>query len=656
MRILKNISSYAALIGLGLMALSSCSNDDIDYSSGTYPDAQPVFFSVQDVVNCPLGVGDDNFLFNVYRASTDVDDTVALQWSGDTEAFNLPTSATFEEGELMAVVEATFDLDNLDAAVPYSLKVEIPGAKDTPYTQSYIDFQITYFPMSEWLRFGYDEALGRDGEGAYTFVNYYQGTEDPVLVEYCYSLVDENQIEYRFQWLIDNDNPDLGWETFLTATSSDGGKTIRVPAQVFAYNNNYGDVYVSDMYTYTGDPTYNDSYFDDVTGTFYLDVVAYVSAGVFGYGYETCVMNGYLDTNDYTVSLTDLGIVSIGENNYELITMRWDAAALVKYTAVETSSLMENDEFNEDLLSELAEKMTDDKVDYSIAQNPGNYSFSFPSKGNYTVVVVGYKEENDGTYTQQSVQYVSFNYETQDPNDGWNQLGYAEYTDTYLSNIYWFEAPTYYVEVQESEDTPGLYRLVDPYGADYPYNDPGDWDESVISYLYIDATNPERVFIPISEQTVDWGDGNLVCYSMADYYVQGGYSPDDVAASGFYGSLKNKVVTFPEGTLLFGVGDQGWYLTNYADQYDEDEDETYETGLFKLDLNTLTQDPFAVKAMKAKAARFVKKAKSGTLHTPAKSLRKSKAARVVHFKSSSVNHGKNAPNMKPISHNPLRWR
>lgn len=644
MRILNKISSCVAIAGLGLLALSSCSNDDINYSSGTYPDAQSVYFSVQDVVSKSVGVGDTNFLFNVYRASTDVDDTVTLQWSGDTELFDLPTTATFENGALMSVVEVTYDVEQMDAAKPYSLKVEIPGGKNTPYTQSYIDFQLTYFPMSEWMRFGYDEALGRDGEGAYTFVNYYGGTEDPVLVEYCYSLVDENQIEYRFQWLIDNDNPDLGWETFLTATSSDGGKTIRVPAQVFAYNANYGDVYVSDMYYYTGDPSYNDSYFDDITGTFYLDLIAYVSDGYFGYGYETCVMNGYLDTNDYTVNLTDLGMVEIGGNNYELISMSWDAAALVRYTAVETSSLMQDGEINEDLLADLAGNMEDGSVDSSIAAQQGNYSFSFDSKGNYTVVVVGYKEENDGTYTQQSLQYVSFDYETTDPNEGWNILGYALYTDGYLGGLYGVEETTYYVELQESQTQKGLYRLVNPYGADYPWNEPGDWDPNVTSYLYVNASNPDCVYIPESPQTLDWGDGALTCYSLAAYQLEGGATEDQVIAAGVNGTVKDGKITFPEKSLLAAFGSDGWYYTNIP------EVQGYtDLSMFCLDLNSVTSDPSA--AAKAKAHSLKAGAKKGAGKKVAiKAQNLKKQAHVVGYNSRMMNKGiRNAgPKYAPV--------
>lgn len=642
MSIFNKLSCYAVAAGLGLMALSSCSNDDIDYTPGTYPNASDVYFEVQPTVKYSVGTSDTEFIFNVYRVSADAPASVTLNWSGDTKFFDLPKTATFEEDNLETQVVGTYDVSAFEAMKPYTLKVEIPGIETTPYTQSYIDFEFTYFPMSEWELFGFNEDLGRDGLGVFTFANYYGGSEDPVKVESCFSLIDENEIQYRFMWLIDNDNPDAGWETFLTAESHDGGKTIRIPEQVFAYNANYGDVYASDMYTYTGDASYDDSYFDDVTGTFYLDIIYYVDGGYFGYGYETCVMNGYLDTNDYTVSLSDLGMVTIGDTNYELVTFHWDAAALVKYTAVETSSISEGGEVSESLLAKLAQDMTDDKVDCSIAKEQGNYSFSFDAKGNYTVVAVGYKEENDGNYTQQSVQYISFDYTTTDPNQGWKVLGYVQYTDGFISVLYGEVPPTYYVEIQESEETPGLYRLVNAYGADFPYIQPGEWNPDVTSYLYVNASNPECVFIPMSPQTLNWGDGPLSCYSFAANYLEAGKTEAEVIQAGYAGTLKDGKITFPPKTLYTLLGSDAYYGNIPVDGETE--------GPFLIDLNTITQNPSDAAKAKAKNAKLkaAKKGKKGHLTSGHKTKVK-KTAHVVNFKSKALNSGnRKAPKFAPV--------
>lgn len=644
MRINKIISGFV-LAGMGLVALTACDKDTIDYTPGTYPNAQDVYFKIQATNNYEVGETDNQFVFNVYRVSDKAPSSVKLEWAGDTELFTLPETAEFADDELMTGVTIELVPQDLTPMQPYNLSVSIQGGADTPYTQSKINFEFTYFPMSEWALFGYDEALGRDGLGAYTFTGYYSGTEDPVLVEYCYSLVDENQMQFRFSWLIDNDDPDLGYEVFLTAASSDGGKTITVPSQYFAENASYGAVYACDYGTYVGDSTQNEGYFDDETGTFYLDMIYYVSAGYWS-GLETCVMNGYLDTNDYTVNVTDLGVATIEDVNYQLVNISWtDAVSIVQYSIVDTASLIEEGAMSQDLLDALAEKMQNDEVETTTVKTQGVVALSFPSKGEYTLVAVGYKEENDGSATIKSVTPLSFTYTTTDPNEGWDILGYVEYTEGYLCGVYGAPVVTYYVEVQENQDEPGYYRLVNAYGADYPFNEPGDWDDSVTSYLYIDATNPDQVYIPYSEQTLDWGNGKLVCYSLAAYYMNNGYSAEDVAQAGYFGTMADDKITFPYKGLVAYLGDQGPFSTNLA--YDENDEPMVNVdgspyAPFLVDLSTLTDDPVdgGQQGKPAKMAKKNVKVNSGIM---AEKIAGNKTARVVKYKAVSLSKGTRTP-------------
>lgn len=632
MRILNKFNSYVAMAAMGLVALTACNNDDIDYSSSTYPNAASAYFSVQGVKAVQIGTGDtEKGGLLVYRPAAGSSATVNLEWEGETQNFVLPTSVTFGEEDLIAEIVISFNENDLEPAHPYDLKVTIPGTETTPYTQNYAQLELTYFPMSEWELFGYDEALGRDGIGTFDFSLYYSMPGyGPVRVLSRYSLINPDMMDFDFQWLIDDDNPDLGYESFLTASSTDGGETLTVPVTPFAYNSNYGTVYVASTYLYFSDLSEedNDSYFDDVTGTFYLDVVYFVNEGYFDYGYETCTLNGYLDTNDYSVTLTDLGMTTIADENYQLVSFSWgEAVSLVEYVVVDTESVSDEEgNLSDELLEGIAEDVEKGNLDATIVPKKGTYSFSFPKGGDYTLVAIGYKDEGNAEYAWKSVQGLSFTYKTTDPNEGWTDLGYAPYTDTFLSNMYGFPAPTYYVLVQESETEPGLYRLVDPYGADYPENEPGDWDEDVTSYLYINATNPDCVWIPECDQTVDWGHGALACYSLAAYYMAQGATEDDIIEMGVGGTLEDGVITFPEGTLLFGYGSYGWYYTNYAfgEEYDDDGNviDQWETGMFKLDLSALTANP--VDAASHAKARAIKKA-----HKAPKAQKALKAAKNV---------------------------
>ena len=132
----------------------------------------------------------------------------------------------------------------------------------------------------------------------------------------------------------------------------------------------------------------------------------------------------------------------------------------------------------------------------------------------------------------------------------------ATYTDALVGA--WFQAPavTYNVEIQESVDNPGKYRLVNPYGEAYPYNEPGDWDADNTYYLTIDATNPDAVNIVSDYLGVDWGYGMMWVMSAADYFLLTGQATQDqLLAAGYYGKLVDGVITFAAQTIL--IGDDG---------------------------------------------------------------------------------------------------
>lgn len=148
----------------------------------------------------------------------------------------------------------------------------------------------------------------------------------------------------------------------------------------------------------------------------------------------------------------------------------------------------------------------------------------------------------------------------------WVSLGMATYTDDIFTAVY-TNCPsfTYQLEMWENQKTPGLYRLENPYGEKYPWNEPGDWDTSREYYVEIDATDPDHVWIDYTETGCNWGYGSVIWISRASWYVEGGNDPDAVAAAGWCGTLKDGIITFPVNGLVWGFvdsDDDGWY--NYA--------------------------------------------------------------------------------------------
>lgn len=197
-------------------------------------------------------------------------------------------------------------------------------------------------------------------------------------------------------------------------------------------------------------------------------------------------------------------------------------------------------------------------------------SVSFDATSNSTDLVIGYNAA-DFTYdefaevsiaieenstTPYGIANYTFNVGIPAP---WISLGMATYRDDLVTTFWATGNPVYQVEIQENQEVPGLYRLVNPFGANYPYNDPGDWDTTQDYYLEINAQDPEGVYIPLCQMGTDWGYGFWKVWSMANYYmVRQGKSLDEVKAAGYCGTLKDGMITFPAGSLLFG-------MTNYND-------------------------------------------------------------------------------------------
>jgi len=141
--------------------------------------------------------------------------------------------------------------------------------------------------------------------------------------------------------------------------------------------------------------------------------------------------------------------------------------------------------------------------------------------------------------------------------------GYCNYTDDLLTTFYGIENTTHPIKVQERADKKGYFRLFNAYGEGYAYNDPGDWDTSQDYYIFIDATDPTKVYIPSRcVQGMNWAYGDFIIYSMAGYYIE---NPSKGTPDAYYGTYANGKITFPTGALLFGMAgynEGGLYASN----------------------------------------------------------------------------------------------
>ena len=209
--------------------------------------------------------------------------------------------------------------------------------------------------------------------------------------------------------------------------------------------------------------------------------------------------------------------------------------------------------FEGDYLTTMTNSLKDGSADYEELTTSGVVNFPLESDGIFTFVALPYYqgEPIDPTIYTQEFAYLL---------EGWTSLGLAKYKEGILCDldqevIVGLSSVEYDVEIQESTDIPGFYRLVDPYAVDvYPYANSQNFDSSHKHYLEIDATDPECVLIKymLDGCGLDFGGGIMEIWSKADRDIEdNGKSKETVKAEGKYGgTLKNGVLTFPQESLL----------------------------------------------------------------------------------------------------------
>lgn len=142
----------------------------------------------------------------------------------------------------------------------------------------------------------------------------------------------------------------------------------------------------------------------------------------------------------------------------------------------------------------------------------------------------------------------------------WNDLGECTFTDPYISQGLYGSMPTltYKVHIEESGDTPGLYRLVAPYGSAFAAAwleangegealGAGSYDADNQLYLEIHAEDPEKVYIlpQLLGTTLD-SDGEMMGMNLAGLRIDNGQEPE----AGAYGTYKDGIITLPSRNSL----------------------------------------------------------------------------------------------------------
>ena len=152
----------------------------------------------------------------------------------------------------------------------------------------------------------------------------------------------------------------------------------------------------------------------------------------------------------------------------------------------------------------------------------------------------------------------------------WNKLvgDNGETTGLWRDGIFpeWFSVAQPNLEksvvIEERADLPGYYRIFDVYDATYMTNMFGMNASSICleqHYTYIDATDPEKVWIPTFKtgivMSADYGE-----MSIGSYVAEN--EDFDPSIASIYGRLENGVISFPANALQLHMAVLGWYPSN----------------------------------------------------------------------------------------------
>ena len=215
---------------------------------------------------------------------------------------------------------------------------------------------------------------------------------------------------------------------------------------------------------------------------------------------------------------------------------------------------------------------TAQEVTFADGESTAELAFSYdPSKvvyGTYYDISIAINSEGNTT------NYGVSTYDFKAGLTAWVDMDdVATYREDIITAMFGVDNLVYEVDIQKNVVREGVYRLVNPYGEAYEYNDPGDWDDSQDYYLTIDASDPDHVWIEKGEMGVDWGYGMMSAQSFVSYYMaKDGKTVEELKAEHpeYFGTLVNGVITMPTSSLLFSMADYrdgAWYTGNGAGMF-----------------------------------------------------------------------------------------
>ncbi len=592
--------------------ISACT-DHIEPDVAPALPGENVYFSNDEGNVLSIGENATELTVNVYRVTEKGNQTVNISGSVTDEngtvvegVFTIPSQVTFESETDVTPLAIGVDFAKVEPEVAYVINLKIDGKDMTPYGPTSKMYIASYAPWTPFERYG-----GKDEYGTITLSAFsISGKEVAVYTSrslikpeekyqfgdaYCDDLQEDENL---WTWSINGYN-------FLVTRSTEA-VSAKYPT-LFACtmepcptgdDESFGEMLmVTDAYTYvsqinpnaipdgaTAENFRNMSVYDSETGLFEMSIIYYTSEGILAQRDEYFQLPGFAN---YSVEFNYTGNFVDAKGNELAIVQAYKSDDVNSYTyALKSGKLTEEE------VDAVAEELANDEEAELNYDTTTNLSFSLNEEGDYTIVAVGYDESGKQVLTTS----YSFTFASVQVNNPWTNLGLVEYTDGFfcmaLKPEYCNE--TMEVELLQSKETSGLYRLKNPY-MEWSVNQENGYTmiESG-SYIEFNIQNPNCVYITDSPLglTLD-ANGQLCGYSYAAFLLENGKTQQDIIQAGYAGKLEHGVITFPAGTLLGyfeNDPEQGLYYANLDPKNPtsgQNFDPFWGTGKFCIDMSNI---------------------------------------------------------------------
>ena len=566
-----------SFIALAVLALGfSACTEEVEYTPAEVPATAQVYFSNTNSAQIDLAKEAKSFDIAVSRAIAGEAASIDVVVTADSLAntvFEFPATVEFADSAATAVYTVTVkEGKELEFDAYYDVTLAFDESLATPYGNSTYSFKVGVpAPWGEW----------EETSGTFTFSLYVSGAyEIPVL--YRDHMIDATKAQFLLGFTT------IGAKEDVVVDVNKETGACEVGVHDFLDSSNYGPVLLSDMPHYPLEEGLSYEAFpctyEAEKGLLSLNLIYFVCTdfgssanGYFANGVETLQLDGFY-VPDYSLTMEYRGnyVDNNGTNNAVISTTK--GVDVAKYLMTVISA-------DEDV-NAAVQGMLKGEVACDTLTEAGFYAYPITASGNYKVLAITFDAEENPV----DAYSTDFEFWLAGDSNPWQSLGYAKYTDDIILPLYGNPAMSYYVEVLENKEQPGLFRLMDLCGPEYPFNSYGTYKEG--SYIEIDATDPEAVWIEGWQSTgFDLGGGVIEITSMAWYQANAdGGTKEDAKEAGLCGIYADGVITFPADGILAAIGDKAYYGNR--------------NGAFALDMTNLIESlPEEAAAARSAAAR-----------------------------------------------------